>query len=65
MAVNKQYVSDATLFLHQMLKDKPELIEKQKELRKTWWDRNDVDVEEIKKSKESSIATTSGYQYYE
>lgn len=64
MAVNKKYVSDATLFLRQMLKDKPELREKQKELRSTWWDHDDIDPEEQKKYKESSVSP-NGYSYYE
>lgn len=64
MAKNTKYVSEATLFLRNMLQEKPELITKQKELRSTWWDRDDIDSEEQKKYKESNVSV-HGYSYYE
>ncbi len=64
MAKNTSYVSDATLFLNEMLRKKPELKIKQKELRKTWWDRDDIDSEEQNTYK-ASEAPIHGYTYYE
>jgi hypothetical protein len=64
MAKNTQYVSETTQFLRKMLQDKPELIKKQKVLRHTWWDHDDIDPEEQKKYKEASVPVHS-YAYYE
>jgi hypothetical protein len=64
MAKNTKYVSDATNFLREMIKDKPELKNKQKELRSTWWDRDDIDQAELKSYKDSDVPV-HGYSYYD
>ena len=64
MIKNTKYVSEITKFIRRMLEKKPELIEKQKMLRKTWWDTNGVDEEEEKLNKASQVPL-HGYAYYD
>ena len=64
MAKNTKYVSEATTFIRDMLQQQPKLIEKQKLLRKTWWDTNGIDEEEEKSNKTSAIPL-HGYAYYD
>jgi hypothetical protein len=35
----EKYESDVTLFLRKFLADNPEVVEKQKRARATWWDK--------------------------
>lgn len=65
MAKNTKYVSEATLFLREMAQEKPELQEKKKVLRKTWWDR-DIDFKELKEFDQSTAPKKPhGYAYYD
>ncbi len=56
------YESDTTAFLRQLLKDKPEIIDRQREHRATWWERKpdpapDAQLERAKVRRGS-------YEYY-
>jgi hypothetical protein len=62
MTKNVQYVSDATKFISAFLKKHPEVIEKQKSLRDTWWDI-DLDAEEQKKYQASDVKLDE-YAYF-
>lgn len=64
MAINRRYVSEADEFIAGLLKQKPELKQKQKELRSTWWDKDFVDLGEQKTYSESS-APKHGYAYFD
>lgn len=63
MAKNTKYVSEATQFIRGFLKQHPEVVEKQKQLRSTWWDINDLDEAEQKTYQQSKIPV-HGYSYY-
>ena len=63
MAKDTKYISDATKFIRGFLKKHPELIAKQKVLRKTWWDTDGVNENE-EKSYAESRDPIKGYSYY-
>lgn len=56
------YVSETTLFLREFLGKNPQIVEKQKKHRATWWDRPQ-DLDELKKLEESKIGQQA-YVYY-
>ncbi len=56
------YVSETTLFLREFLDKNPQVVEKQKKHRATWWDRPQ-DFDELKKLEESKI-DQQPYVYY-
>lgn len=58
----EMYESDFTKFMRDLLKQKPELAEKQKEARAIWWDKK-FDLEERKRAEESKVPMR-GYVYY-
>jgi hypothetical protein len=58
----KNYESEATRFIREFLAANPQVVEKQKEYRATWWDRPQNLAEE-KKLEESEVPQT-GYVYY-
>ncbi len=57
------YESDITIFVRELLKNKPELIADQKKARAMWWDKI-LDLKEIKRKRESEVERTS-YVYYD
>ena len=63
MAKNTKYVSEATQFIRGFLKQHPEVVDKQKTLRSTWWDINDLDEAE-QKTYQQSKTPVHGYAYY-
>ncbi len=63
MTKNTAYVSEATNFINEMLKSKPELRKKQKDLRETWWDVGFRDQEEEKIEAQTTLPHDS-YAYY-
>lgn len=64
MAKNTKYVSEATTFIRGLLEKQPGLVQKQKELRSTWWDTNGIDEEE-QRSYIDSASPLHGYAYYD
>jgi hypothetical protein len=44
MAKNTNYVSDATIFINDLVQKRPYLREQQETLRKTWWDKEEQEV---------------------
>jgi len=58
----KNYVSEATLFIRDFLKKHPEVADKQRAARATWWDRPQ-DFKERKRL-ESADLPKKGYEYY-
>jgi len=56
------YVSETTQFLQEFLSKNPQVVEKQKKYRATWWDRPQ-DFDERKKLEESKVPQ-EGYVYY-
>jgi hypothetical protein len=61
MATN-QYESDLTKFIRDFLRKHPEVVEKQKQARATWWDRPQ-DLEERKRLEEAKVPKKP-YEYY-
>lgn len=57
------YESDITRFIREFLDKNPQVTEKQKSNRATWWDKpQDLDLR--RRNEESRIPST-GYQYYD
>lgn len=63
MAKNTAYVSETTKFIQQFLKDNPQVIQKQKELRNTWWNKNSTEVIFEEKLAQTDLKT-DGYPYF-
>lgn len=64
MAKDTKYISETDKFISQLLKDKPELVKTQKELRSTWWDKDFIDPSE-QKAYEDNSAPKHGYAYFD
>jgi hypothetical protein len=58
----RNYESDTTTFIRTLLEENPQIIEKQKHNRATWWDRPQ-NLEERKKL-EAFDVPQEGYVYY-
>lgn len=58
-----QYESEHTKFMRALFKERPELIEKQKEARAIWWDK-EVDREAQKRFEEAKVPQPS-YVYFD
>jgi hypothetical protein len=58
----KNYQSEATAFIQDFLQKHPEVVEKQKLHRATWWDRPQS-LQERAKTEEATVAQQS-YVYY-
>lgn len=56
------YESEYTKFMRELLAKRPDLIEKQKEARAIWWDK-EVDREALKRFKEAR-APQKSYVYF-
>lgn len=56
------YESDTTAFLRDLLRKRPEIVEKQKEHRATWWDRK-PDPAPAPQLDEAKVQRHS-YEYY-
>jgi len=58
----KQYESEITKFIRDFLRKHPEVVDKQKRARATWWDRPQ-DFEERKRLEETEVPKKP-YEYY-
>lgn len=58
----EKYESDVTLFLQQFLKDHPEVPEKQRRARATWWDKP-YDAQQ-RQDFEAARVPKKPYEYY-
>lgn len=58
----KNYESDHTRFMREFLQSNPQLVEKQKRYRATWWDRPQ-DLRERNTLDEAKVPH-EGYAYY-
>ncbi len=58
----KNYESETTTFLRDFLRQHPEVLEKQKEHRATWWDRPQ-DFKERDRLDQAEVPKRS-YEYY-
>ena len=56
------YESDTTKFIREFLDKNPQVIEKQKKARATWWDKPHA-LEDLKREQETGVPQT-GYVYY-
>ncbi|MCX8514162.1 MAG: DUF3460 family protein [Burkholderiales bacterium] len=64
MAANKKYVSEIDNFITNFIQQNPEIKQKQKILRQTWWDQDFIDQDEMLEYKNSS-APRPAYSYFE
>jgi hypothetical protein len=58
----KNYESETTQFIRDFLKKHPEVVDKQREARATWWDRPQ-DFRERKQLDDAEVPKKS-YEYY-
>jgi len=58
----KNYVSETTQFIRDFLKKHPEVLEKQRMARATWWDRPQDFKERARL--DSGTVPKKGYEYY-
>jgi hypothetical protein len=58
----KAYESDTTRFIREFLQKNPEVVEKQRAARSTWWDRPQ-DSEQRKKFEDARLPKKP-YEYY-
>lgn len=58
----EKYESDTTLFLRQFLREHPEVADKQKKARATWWDRP-YDAEQ-REAFDAAKVPKKPYEYY-
>ena len=58
----KEYVSDTTQFIRELLRNHPEIAAEQAEARATWWDRPQ-DLKELRRLEESTVPKKP-YEYY-
>lgn len=58
----EKYESDTTKFIREFLRKNPEVVEKQKRARATWWDKI-YDADQREAFEESKVAKNS-YEYY-
>ncbi len=58
----KNYESDTTRFIRNFLNTHPEVVEKQKKARATWWDKPQ-DLEARKRLEQARVPKKS-YEYY-
>jgi len=64
MAKDTTYVSEIDSFITNLLKQRPEIVEKQKNLRNTWWDKGFIDQAE-QKTYAQSETPKHGYAYFD
>jgi hypothetical protein len=57
-----KYESEATRFIREFLERNPEVVEKQKAARATWWDKPQT-LEEQRRAEESKVPQQA-YVYY-
>jgi hypothetical protein len=60
--INRQYESEITKFIREFLRKHPEVAEKQRQARATWWDRPQ-NLEEQKRLEEAEVPKKP-YEYY-
>lgn len=63
MPIMKAYVSEVTKFMRDFLERHPEVVEKQKKARATWWDRPQSLAEN--KALEEARVPKKSYEYYD
>ena len=56
MLPSRNYVSDHTKFIRELVQAKPDLPKQQQEGRKIWWDRTSDDVSERRRMAEGRVA---------
>ncbi|MBY0379176.1 MAG: DUF3460 family protein [Burkholderiales bacterium] len=60
---NTKYTSDAMNFINQLVKDKHELKQKRQELRSTWWDKSELEVDSERELNKDNLKS-DGYTYF-
>ena len=50
----KPYESDITRMIHELLRDKPHIVQEQKKGRALWWDKK-LEPEEQKRAQDSNV----------
>ena len=59
---DKTYESDVTRFIRDFLQKHPDVVEKQKQARATWWDRPQ-DLKERREAEQAAVPKKP-YEYY-
>jgi hypothetical protein len=55
MLPSRHYVSDHTKFMSELMKEKPDLVQKQREARAIWWDKTPRDLAEEHRMDEGRV----------
>jgi hypothetical protein len=63
MAKNTSYTSDVMNFIKDFLQNNSEVVQKQDDLRKTWWDIRPQNVDEARKLDIDNLSD-DGYKYF-
>ena len=58
----EKYESETTLFLREFLRQNPQVVEKQKQARATWWDKP-VDLD-VRRAYDDAKVAKKAYEYY-
>jgi hypothetical protein len=62
MLPSRHYVSEHTRFIRELLKERPELLQKQREARAIWWDKTPRELAEERRMDQGRVAQ-SPYVY--
>lgn len=63
MAKDTNYTSETMNFIREYTKNKPELEKKRDALRKTWWDKDEQEVNEDRNLDKNNLGS-GGYVYF-
>ena len=55
MLPSRHYVSEHTKFIRELLREKPELLQKQREARAIWWDKTPRELAEERRMDEGRV----------
>jgi hypothetical protein len=55
MLPSRGYVSEHTKFMRELMKEKPDLLQKQREARAIWWDKTPGELAEERRMDEGRI----------
>jgi hypothetical protein len=55
MLPSRGYVSDHTKFMRELMKQKPDLLQKQREARAIWWDKTPEELAEERRMDEGRV----------
>jgi hypothetical protein len=55
MLPSRHYISDHTKFMRELMKEKPDLVQKQREARAIWWDKTPRELAEERRMDQGRV----------